>query len=120
MARQAEIMRSGAMAQVRIGCSGWAYKDWRGAFYPQEVRVKDPLAYYAAHFDTAEINASFYRLPSEAAVAHWRDSAPPGFLFAWKASRFLTHNKKLKEPEESLKLILGRMEGLKETYGPVL
>ncbi len=52
------------MAELRIGCSGWSYRDWRGAFYPQEVRVKDQLAYYASRFDTAEINASFYRLPT--------------------------------------------------------
>jgi uncharacterized protein YecE (DUF72 family) len=108
------------MADLRIGCSGWAYKDWRGPFYPPEVRLKDHLAYYASRFSTAEINASFYRLPSPAAVARWREDTPPGFLFAWKASRFLTHNKKLNDPADSLALILGRMEGLGEKYGPVL
>jgi uncharacterized protein YecE (DUF72 family) len=108
------------MADLRIGCSGWAYKDWRGPFYPEGLKPRDQLAYYATRFDTAEINASFYRLPSEAAVQGWREGAPDGFLFAWKASRFLTHNKKLNEPEESLALILGRMAGLQEKYGPVL
>jgi uncharacterized protein YecE (DUF72 family) len=108
------------MTDLRIGCSGWSYKDWRGPFYPPEVKVKDQLAWYATRFSTAEINASFYRLPTEKAVAAWRDTVPDGFLFAWKASRFLTHNKKLKEPEESLKRILGRMEPLGDRYGPIL
>jgi uncharacterized protein YecE (DUF72 family) len=108
------------MMDLRIGCSGWAYKDWRGPFYPPEVRVKDHLAYYAGRFSTAEINASFYRLPSDKAVQAWRDTVPDGFLFAWKASRFLTHNKKLNEPKDSLALIYGRMDGLGDRFGPVL
>jgi uncharacterized protein YecE (DUF72 family) len=108
------------MTRLRIGCSGWVYKDWRGPFYPPAVKVKDQLAYYATRFDTAEINASFYRLPSEAAVAAWRDGVPDGFVFAWKASRFLTHNKKLNDPEESLRLIVGRMEPLGDRFGPIL
>jgi uncharacterized protein YecE (DUF72 family) len=108
------------MAQIRIGCSGWLYRHWRGDFYPAGLRQKDEFAYYAERFDTAEINASFYRLPSEATVARWREQAPPGFLYAWKASRYLTHNKKLKEPEDSLALILGRMAPLGPAHGPVL
>ncbi|MGZ3280233.1 MAG: DUF72 domain-containing protein [Caulobacteraceae bacterium] len=108
------------MTDLRIGCSGWSYKDWRGPFYPPEVKAKDQLAWYARRFSTTEINASFYRLPTEKAVAAWRDAVPEGFLFAWKASRFLTHNKELKDPEESLNLILGRMEGLQDRYGPIL
>lgn len=108
------------MTDVRIGCSGWAYKDWRGPFYPSDVKVKDHLAFYATQFDTAEINASFYRLPSEKAVAAWRDGVPDGFLFAWKASRFLTHNKKLNDPKDSLELIVGRMAPLGDRFGPIL
>jgi uncharacterized protein YecE (DUF72 family) len=108
------------MTDLRIGCSGWSYKDWRGPFYPPEVKVKDQLAWYATRFSTAEINASFYRLPTETAVTAWRDAVPDGFLFAWKASRFLTHNKKLKEPEDSLTLILERMEPLGDRDGPIL
>ena len=84
------------MGALRIGCSGWAYKDWRGPFYPPEVKDRDRLAYYATRFDTAEINASFYRLPSEAMVEGWATRAPEGFCFAWKVSRFITHNKKRK------------------------
>ena len=108
------------MTELRIGCSGWAYKDWRGPFYPPEVRVKDHLAFYASQFDTAEINASFYRLPTEKAVAAWRDAVPEGFVFAWKASRYLTHNKKLNDPKDSLELIVSRMAPLGDRFGPIL
>ena len=108
------------MTELRIGCSGWSYKDWRGPFYPPGLKAREHLAYYASRFSTAEINASFYRLPSENAVAAWRDGVPDGFLFAWKASRFLTHNKKLNDPKDSLDLIIGRMEPLGDRFGPIL
>lgn len=85
-----------------------------------DIKIKDFLSYYATRFDTAEINNSFYRLPTEQAVRSWRESVPEGFLFAWKASRFITHMKKLKDVEESLDLVFGRMAGLGETFGPVL
>jgi uncharacterized protein YecE (DUF72 family) len=108
------------MSELRIGTSGWAYKDWAEAFYPKGVRIKDRLAYYATRFSTTEINGSFYRLPNETTVAAWAQTAPPGFLFAWKASRFITHNKKLRGVEESLDLVFGRMAPLGEHFGPVL
>lgn len=108
------------MAEVRIGVSGWSYPHWRGAFYPEGLRVKDQLAYCAAQFPTLEINGSFYRLPTEKAVAAWRDAAPEGFVFAWKASRFITHYRRLKDVEDSLKLVFGRMEGLGDRMGPAL
>jgi uncharacterized protein YecE (DUF72 family) len=108
------------MSQLRIGCSGWTYKDWTGPFYPPGVKDRERLEYYATRFDTCEINASFYRLPSEACVAGWARRAPEGFLFAWKVSRFITHNKKLKDCEESVELVFGRMAPLAEHYGPVL
>jgi uncharacterized protein YecE (DUF72 family) len=108
------------MTQVRIGCSGWSYDDWRGPFYPAGVKGKDRLAYYMTQFDTAEINASFYRLPSEAAVAAWAAAAPDSFLFAWKVSRFITHNKKLKDCQDSVDLVFGRMAPLADRGGPAL
>jgi uncharacterized protein YecE (DUF72 family) len=108
------------MSQLRIGCSGWAYKDWTGPFYPPQTRDKDRLDHYASVFDTAEINASFYRLPSEAMVAGWARRAPPGFVFAWKVSRFITHNKKLKDCAEPVALVFGRMAPLADRYGPAL
>jgi uncharacterized protein YecE (DUF72 family) len=108
------------VSELRIGCSGWTYKDWVGPFYPPEVRAKDRFAWYAGRFDTAEINASFYRLPSETTVAAWAENAPPGFVFAWKVSRFITHNKKLKDCADSVALVFGRMAPLGRAYGPAL
>jgi uncharacterized protein YecE (DUF72 family) len=108
------------MSQLRIGCSGWAYKDWTGPFYPPQTRDKDRLDHYASVFDTAEINASFYRLPSEAMVAGWARRAPPGFVFAWKVSRFITHNKKLNDCADPVALVFGRMAPLADRYGPAL
>ena len=108
------------MSAIRIGTSGWVYKDWKGPFYPAEVKAKDQLAYYATRFTTTEINGSFYRLPSEAALAGWAGRAPPGFVYAWKASRFITHNKKLKDVADSIALVFGRMDPLGEHFGPVL
>jgi uncharacterized protein YecE (DUF72 family) len=108
------------MSELRIGCSGWVYKDWSGPFYPPEVKDRDRLEHYATRFDTAEINASFYRLPSEAAVDGWASRVPPGFVFAWKVSRFITHNKKLKDCEDSVALVFGRMARLGAAYGPAL
>jgi len=78
------------------------------------------LSFYIRHFDTAEINNSFYRLPTEQAVKTWRESVPEGFLLAWKASRFITHMKRLKDIEESIDLVFGRMDGLGDAFGPVL
>ncbi|MDB5417059.1 MAG: hypothetical protein JWP50_478 [Phenylobacterium sp.] len=108
------------MTELRIGCSGWTYKDWKGPFYPPGVKDRERLEYYATRFDTAEINASFYRLPSEATVAGWARRAPERFTFAWKASRYITHNKKLNDCEDSVALVFGRMAPLGEHYGPVL
>jgi uncharacterized protein YecE (DUF72 family) len=108
------------VSELRIGCSGWTYKDWTGPFYPAGTKDAERLAYYARWFDTAEINASFYRLPSEAAVRGWEQRAPADFVFAWKVSRFITHNKKLKDCEDPVALVFGRMADLGRTYGPAL
>lgn len=106
--------------RVRIGVSGWAYRHWRGAFYPPGLRAAAELEHYAGVFDCAEINGSFYRLPSEAAVAGWRERTPPGFLFAWKAPRYLTHYRRLKDAADSVALIYDRMSGLGRKRGPAL
>jgi len=108
------------MNTVRIGTSGWAYRDWNGPFYPEEVKAKDRLGYISRRFRTLEINASFYRMPTEAAVAGWREQTPDDFVFAWKASRFLTHNKKLKDPLEPLTYMFERARGLGPKLGPIL
>jgi uncharacterized protein YecE (DUF72 family) len=105
--------------QVHIGCSGWSYKDWRGPFYPEKLAAKGWFGFYASQFDTTELNASFYRLPAEQTVRGWAEKSPAGFVWAWKASRFITHQKRLKDCEESLELVLGRMAPLGHA-GPVL
>jgi uncharacterized protein YecE (DUF72 family) len=85
-----------AAQRVHIGCSGWVYPHWRERFYPRDVPQRAWLDYYAKHFDTVEINNTFYRLPKPSAVEGWVEHSPPGFVFAVKASRYLTHIKRLK------------------------
>ena len=79
-----------------IGTSGWQYDDWRGVFYPDGVPQRDWLAFYAERFGTVEVNNSFYRLPERATFERWRDQTPPGFVLTVKASRFITHLKRLR------------------------
>jgi uncharacterized protein YecE (DUF72 family) len=105
---------------IRIGTSGWVYTHWRGIFYPKNLPQRDWFAYYAREFDTVEINNSFYRLPSADAFDTWRQQAPSGFLYAVKASRYLTHMKKLKDPEEPLQRFFERASRLSNTLGPIL
>jgi uncharacterized protein YecE (DUF72 family) len=105
---------------VRIGTSGWVYRHWRGPFYPPSLPARDWFGFYAARFDTVEINNSFYRLPTEAAVDGWRAQAPSGFVYAMKASRYLTHMKKLGDPADPLERILGRARRLGAHLGPLL
>jgi uncharacterized protein YecE (DUF72 family) len=105
---------------IRVGTSGWVYQHWRGLFYPHDLRQDEWFSHYARHFDTVEINNSFYRLPSTAAFDAWREQAPPDFFYAVKASRFLTHLKKLKDPEEPLHRFFNHADHLGNTLGPVL
>ena len=106
--------------QVRIGTSGWIYPHWRGRFYPPDLPAQRWFPFYAEHFNTVEINNSFYRLPSAQTFDDWRRQAPPGFVYAVKASRYLTHMKKLKDPAEPLANILGRARHLGPHLGPIL
>jgi len=108
------------MAQTYIGTSGWHYKHWCGPFYEKNLLASKMLACYVRLFDSVEINNSFYKLPSEQTFQTWRESVPPNFCFAVKASRFITHNKKLKDPENALRNFLPRAEALKEKLGPML
>jgi uncharacterized protein YecE (DUF72 family) len=105
---------------VRVGCSGWQYRHWRGDFYPSSLPQARWFEYYAGCFDTVEINNSFYRLPDAETFAAWRRRAPRGFLFAVKASRFLTHMKKLKDPGEPLQRFFSRAVRLDRKLGPIL
>ena len=86
---------------VRVGTSGFHYAHWRGNFYPADLPANRWLAYYAEKFQTVEINNSFYQLPGEETFRQWYEQTPPGFLFAVKASRFITHMKKLTDPQAS-------------------
>ena len=108
------------MAKIRIGTSGWHYKHWVGKVYPPNLVPSKMLEWYQQHFDTVEINNSFYRLPSESAVISWRESTPANFRFAVKGSRFITHMKKLKDPAAGLAKFFARMDLLGEKMGPVL
>ncbi len=108
------------MASVRVGCSGWNYKSWRGRFYPAEVPASCWLEYYAARFDTVEINNTFYRLPERDTFEAWRRRVPPSFLAAIKASRFLTHMRRLRDPDEPLARMFSRASALGPVLGPVL
>lgn len=107
-------------SQIRIGTSGWVYPHWRGIFYPQDLRQPDWYHYYARHFDTVEINYSFYRLPSKETFDKWRKQAPTGFIYAVKANRFLTHLKRLKDVAEPLERFLSHASRLEEKLGPIL
>jgi uncharacterized protein YecE (DUF72 family) len=93
-------------AGCRIGVSGWAYAHWRDIFYPPDLSQSHWYGYYAQHFDTVEINYSFYRLPSEKAFDRWQAQAPPGFLYALKGNRYLTHLKRLKDAAQPLERFL--------------
>ena len=108
---------------IRIGCSGWNYQHWRnGVFYPPRLPPRRWLEYYAEHFDTVEVNSTFYRLPRESAVANWVNESPPGFLFTVKMSRYVTHIKRLRDLPPSLELFYSRVRPLVESpkLGPML
>lgn len=107
--------------RVLIGTSGWSYSSWRGPFFPKTILVKHHLAYYTTHFKTTELNSVFYRTPTLDAVRAWRDQTPDDFVFAWKASKFITHWKRLNEnSSNSLALIEERLKILGPKAGPVL
>jgi uncharacterized protein YecE (DUF72 family) len=106
--------------QLRIGTSGWHYKHWLGTFYPEKLPASKMLEFYLQHFDSVEINNSFYMLPKVPILEGWRKATPKDFLFAIKASRFLTHNKKLKDPQNALDNFLPRAEALGRKLGPIL
>jgi uncharacterized protein YecE (DUF72 family) len=105
---------------VRVGCSGWQYRHWRGNFYPDELPPSRWFDHYASRFDSVEVNNTFYRLPEAAVFAAWGRRAPARFIFAVKASRFLTHMKKLKDPAEPLDRLFSRARHLGRTLGPIL
>jgi len=105
---------------IRIGTSGWHFRHWKNRFYPSGLSESKQLAYYAERFDIVELNNTFYKLPTEAAVSRWRQTSPPGFHFAVKGSRFLTHMKKLKDPGAGLERFFSRVDLFGSKLGPIL
>lgn len=103
-----------------IGTSGFHYKHWVGTYYPEKTRSENFLKYYQEDFNTVELNNPFYRLPEKQTFINWRKQTPNDFHFSVKASRYITHNKKLKDPQEALDNFLHHAGGLKEKLGPVL
>jgi uncharacterized protein YecE (DUF72 family) len=110
------------MKAVRIGCSGWNYDDWRERVYPAGLPASRWLEHYATLFDTVEVNATFYRLPSRDTVAAWVERTPDDFLLSLKASRYLTHVKRLRDLPDGIDRLRERIEPLLETpkMGPLL
>src|SRR4051812_2986074 len=106
--------------ELRIGTSGWHYDSWLGPFYPPDLKTKDFLSFYVERFATTELNNTFYRLPTSKAIEAWCRATPDSFLFAWKASRHITHLKRLKDVDENIAFVFERMAGLGDKFGLVL
>jgi uncharacterized protein YecE (DUF72 family) len=110
----------GQMARAYIGTSGWNYRHWRGNFFPEDLTTKQWLSFYASNFDTVEVNYTFYRLPSKESCEAWYQQTPENFRFTVKASRYLTHIKRLRNAQQSWNDFLERVLVLKEKLGPIL
>jgi uncharacterized protein YecE (DUF72 family) len=110
------------MESIRIGCSGWNYQSWKGEFYPRGCPASRWLEHYTKHFDTVEVNTTFYRLASRDAVARWVEQTPDGFVFAVKASRYMTHMKRLTDLPPAIARFYERIEPLVRSpkLGPVV
>lgn len=106
--------------KIHIGTSGWYYDHWNKIFYPDELSASKRLSFFADHFNTVEINNTFYRIPTKKAIEDWAKKVPEGFLFSVKASGYITHRKRLKDAKESVSLFFERIKPLKEKLGPIL
>lgn len=113
-------MTADRAAPIRIGTSGWSYGHWRGPFYPPDLHPERWLPFYAERLPTVEINHSFYRLPERRTLAAWAEQVPPDFMFAVKASRYITHMKKLRDPARSTRELFRRVTALGDHLGPIL
>jgi uncharacterized protein YecE (DUF72 family) len=106
--------------KVCIGTSGWHYTHWKGPFYPEELSNKEMLSFYVKHFSTVEMNRTFYSVPKKSVFQGYCDKVPRSFIFAVKASRFITHIKHLKDPKKTLKRFFQSVDCLKTHLGPIL
>src|SRR5690348_9405659 len=113
-------MQTAVVSPIHVGCSGWVYKHWREILYPKGLPQNRWFHRYAEEFDTVEINASFYRVPKPETFDGWRERAPPGFRYAVKANRFLTHLKKLNGCEEETDAFVALARKLGPALGPIL
>lgn len=113
-------MIEGEKGTLYIGTSGFSYPSWRGSFYPAKMPAREFLAHYCSRFRSLEVNSTFYRFPLESTLARWRDLTPEGFVFAVKASRYITHIKRLGEPENTVGPFLDRVRSLGTKLGPIL
>ncbi|MBD3367529.1 MAG: DUF72 domain-containing protein [Candidatus Eisenbacteria bacterium] len=109
-----------ARGDIHIGTSGWNYGHWKGPFYPEDLPQKKWLGFYGGRLRSVEVNNTFYSLPQHKTLRTWTDAVPSDFVFSVKASRYITHMKKMKDPEESLRRFLDAVEALGERLGPVL
>jgi len=103
-----------------VGTSGWQYRDWRERVYPPDLPASRWLAWYASMFPSVEVNNTFYRLPERSTFERWAGTVPDGFLFAVKASRYVTHVRPLSDVGASIELLLDRAAGLGDRLGPIL
>jgi uncharacterized protein YecE (DUF72 family) len=108
------------MGKVHLGTMGWSYKFWSGNFYPTGLNPKEFLAEYSKHFNTVEVNSTFYRTPSETMVMRWKQQASPEFVFSVKFPKSITHDKMLKNCEEDVEFFIKRMSLLQGKLGPLL
>lgn len=105
---------------IHIGTSGWHYEHWQGPFYPEDLKKRDFLDYYIKYFDTVEINNSFYQMPSAKTLKDWKDTVLRNFIFSIKASRYITHMKKLKDSRQPVERFIDAARHLGEKLGPIL
>ncbi len=105
--------------KLRIGCSGWSYKDWQGIFYPGDLQSKDYLRFYSGVFDCVEVDSTFYRTPNAFMVNQWKNSTPPGFVFSPKLPKKITHDNKLENSESSLVYFYSMLRNLGPKLGPI-
>lgn len=103
-----------------VGTSGWQYKSWKGPFYPEKLPQRSWLEHYATRFPAVEVNNSFYMLPKEQTFDRWREISPPGFLFVVKASRYITHLRRMRNAKDSVNLFWSRAKRLEGKLGPIL